>query len=206
MLDGVGGTGILSGMKYVNVRHELPAIGIRQQHAKGERNASRPLEMHRDLELPRSDIGWTQLKIDINCYPCRTAYGFLNNTDFAKKYGQQGMQDLAETTSRHTNNGWDMARNGAIPGRNVIAQQAKSRFWSQVVQWKQWTAVDIPDPEFTVTPQQTKGQMNVGHDGYNIEAPHDADIAITTGKAETYIAKEGSIRMWATEGRLDIYA
>ena len=48
--------------------------------------------------------------------------------------------------------------------------------------------------------------MNVGHDKYNIQTSARADVAISPGKAETYLAKEGSIRMWATEGRLDIYA
>ena len=206
MLDGLGGTGMLSGMKYVNIRHELPEIGIRQQHAMGERNGYIQAEMHRDYEAPLADMGWSQIKVDINCYPCRTAYGFLNNTDFAQKYGQQGQQDVAAATSKHTNDGWDMARNGARPGRNVIAQQAKSDFWSQVVKWPQWTAKQIPDPEFTVTPSEIKGQMNVGHDKYSIKPAAHADIAIKTGTAETYIAKEGSIRMWATEGHLDVYA
>ena len=66
--------------------------------------------------------------------------------------------------------------------------------------------IDIPDPEFTVTPSEITGQMNVGHDKYSINTSADADIALQAGSAETYIAKEGSIRMWATEGRLDIYA
>ena len=88
MLDGLGGTGMLSGMKYMNVRHKLPEIGIRQQHTMAEKNGYVPAEMHRDYEPPLADMGWSQVKVDINCYPCRTAYGYLNNTDFAKKYGQ----------------------------------------------------------------------------------------------------------------------
>ena len=35
MLDGIGGTGILSTMKYVNIDQKLPRIGIRQQQAMG---------------------------------------------------------------------------------------------------------------------------------------------------------------------------
>ena len=206
MLDGLGGTGMLSGMKYMNVRHELPEIGIRQQHTMAEKNGYVPAEMHRDYEPPLADMGWSQVKVDINCYPCRTAYGYLNNTDFAQKYGQQGLQDVAEATSKHTNDGWDMARNGARPGSNVINRQAKSDFWSKVIKWPKWTAKDIPDPEYTVTPSEIKGQMNVGHDKYSINTTDHADIAIRTGSAETYLAKEGSIRMWATEGHYDIYA
>ena len=152
MLDSIGGTGMLSTMKYVNIRHELPEIGIRQQHAIGERNGYIQAEMHRDYEAPLADMGWSQIKVDIDCYPCRTAYGFLNHGDFAQKYGQQGLQDVAATTSKHTNDGWDMARNGARPGRNVIAQQAKSDFWSQVVKWPQRAAMVIPDTVYSESP------------------------------------------------------
>ena len=206
ILERLGGTGMLSGMKYMNIRHELPEIGIRQQHAMAEKNGYVPAEMHRDYEPPKADIGWTQTKVEINCYPCRTAYGYLNNMDFAKKYGQQGYSDVQAVTSKHTHDGWDMAKNGARPGSHVIDSQEKSNFWSKVIKWPQWTAKDIPDPEFTVTPSEIKGQMNVGHDKYSIKPAAHADIAIKTGTAETYIAKEGSIRMWATEGHLDVYA
>lgn len=39
MLDGIGGTGILSTMKYVNIDQQLPRIGIRQQQAMGLKTA-----------------------------------------------------------------------------------------------------------------------------------------------------------------------
>ena len=206
MLDGIGGTGMLSTMQYVNVRHELPETGIRQEQAQGIRNGYRPAEMHRDYEAPAADMGISQVKVDIDCYPCRREYGFLNNTDFAQKYGQQGKQDVASATSKHTSQGWDMARSGARPGRNAIGEQAKSELRSQIIKWPQWTAKDIPDPVYTVEPSQIKGQMNVGHDRYTITPVDHAAIEIKTGSAETYIAKEGSIRMWTTEGHYDIYA
>lgn len=206
MLDGLGGTGMLSGMKYVNIEQTLPQIGIRQQQAMGISNGYEPAEMHWDYEPPLSDMGWSQVKVDIDTYQSRTAYGYLNNTDFARTYGQQGFQDLAQATSRHTQNGWDMAKNGAKPGRNQIVQQAKSSFMNEVVQWPQWVAKDIPDPEYTVHPSQIKGQMNVGHDRYSIQPATGANIDIQTGEAETYIATEGSIRMWTTEGHYDVRA
>ena len=109
MLDGIGGTGILSTMKYVNIDQKLPRIGIRQQQAMGLKNGYVPAEMHRDYEPPLADMGVSLVKVDIDCYPCRKAYGYLNNTDFAQTYGQQGLQDVAAATSRHTQEGWDMA-------------------------------------------------------------------------------------------------
>lgn len=206
MLDGIGGTGMLSTMKYINIEQELPKIGIRQQQAMGNKNGYEPAKMSRDYEAPLADMGWTQVKVDINCYPSRKAYGFLNNADFAQKYGQQGKQDVAAATSKHTNNGWDMARNGARPNSNVIGKQAKSEFWSQVVKWPKWTAVGVPSPEFSVTPSEIKGSMQVGHDKYKIQPAADANIDITVGSAETYMKSEGSLRMWVSQGRYDIRA
>ncbi len=84
MLDGLGGTGMLSGMKYVNIDQNLPQIGIRQQQAMGISNGYEPAEMHRDYEPPLADMGWSQVKVDIDTYQSRTAYGYINNADFAK--------------------------------------------------------------------------------------------------------------------------
>ena len=53
MLDGIGGTGILSTMKYVNIDQQLPRIGIRQQQAMGLKNGYVPAEMHRDISIIR---------------------------------------------------------------------------------------------------------------------------------------------------------
>ena len=206
ILASLGGTGMLSGMKYMNIRHELPEIGIRQQQAASEKAAYVPAEMHRDYEPPLADMGVSLVKVDIDCYPCRKAYGYLNNTDFAQTYGQKGQQDIAAATSRHTQEGWDMAKNGAKPGESIIGRQNRSHFWNQVVKWPTWVAKDIPDPVFTVTPSEIKGQMNVGHDRYSIKPKAKANIDIRVGEAETYIATEGSIRMWTTEGHYDIQA
>lgn len=206
MLDGIGGTGILSTMKYVNIDQQLPRIGIRQQQAMGLKNGYVPAEMHRDYEPPLADMGVSLVKVDIDFYPCRKAYGYLNNTDFAQTYGQKGQQDIAAATSRHTQEGWDMAKNGAKPGESIIGRQNRSHFWNQVVKWPTWVAKDIPDPVFTVTPSEIKGQMNVGHDKYSIKPQAKANIDIRVGEAETYIATEGSIRMWTTEGHYDIQA
>ena len=67
MLDGIGGTGILSTMKYVNIDQKLPRIGIRQQQAKCMEAGYEPAEMHRDYEPPLADMGASLVKVDIDC-------------------------------------------------------------------------------------------------------------------------------------------
>ncbi|MBQ1941627.1 MAG: hypothetical protein II352_07030 [Selenomonadaceae bacterium] len=198
--------GMLDNMLCLNVRHQLPQIGIRQQQAMGEKNAYVPAELHHNYEPPVADVYVTPVKVDIDTYPSRTAYGFLNNTDFAKKYGDLGKQNIQSHTSELTQSAWDMAKNGARPGASKIAAQAKSKFWGEVVQWLGWEAKHVPDPVFTVTPSRVEGQMNPGSDSYDINTTGHADIAIKTGSAETYIAQKGDIRMWTTKGHYDIYA
>lgn len=198
--------GMLDGMKYVNIRHELPQIGIHQQQAMAERNTFRPAEMHRDYEPPLADVAASLVVVDISCYESRKAFGMLNTTDFAKKYGDEGRQHIKQHTSELTRAGWNAAKNAAKPGADYNGQVARSKFFGQVVKWPQWTLIHPADPQFTVHPSEIKGNVKPGHDKYDIKATADADIAIQTGSAENYMAKEGSIRMWATEGYIDIYA
>lgn len=171
-----------------------------------ERNTFRPAEMHRDYEPPLADVAASLVVVDISCYESRKAFGMLNTTDFAKKYGDEGRQHIKQHTSELTRAGWNAAKNAAKPGADYNGQVARSKFFGQVVKWPQWTLIHPADPQFTVHPSEIKGNVKPGHDKYDIKATADADIAIQTGSAENYMAKEGSIRMWATEGYIDIYA
>lgn len=198
--------GMLDGMKYINIRHELPQIGIRQQQAMGERNTFRPAELHREYQPPRADVAASLVIVDINCYESRKVFGMLNMDDFAKKYGDEGKQHIQQHTSELTQAGWNAAKNAARPGADFNGSVAKSKFFGEVVQWPKWTMIHPADPQFTVTPSEVRGKVDPGKDSYRINSTGDADISVRPGSAETYMAKEGSIRMWATEGYIDIYA
>ena len=77
---------MLAEMKYLNISHELPQISIHQEQPRAIKNTFRPAELHRDYDPPLADVAATQVDIDIDTYNARKAYGFLNHTDFAKKY------------------------------------------------------------------------------------------------------------------------
>lgn len=197
---------ILSSMRYVNIRHQLPQIGIRQQQAMGEKNGYIPAKMKRDYQMPDAAVHATQARVDINSYPSRTAYGFLNNTDFNKKIGDKGWQNIQSFTSKMTQRGWEAARNAARPGYNMPTRPSKEILQDHCANKTLWTLKTVPDPEFTVTPSRVVGNIDPGHEKYDISTEDHADIKIRTGSAETYIATEGFLRMWTTEGRLDTYA
>ncbi|MCR5176724.1 MAG: DUF6470 family protein [Anaerovibrio sp.] len=197
---------MLSEMLYLNIRHELPQISIHQEQARAIKNTFRPAEMHRHYDPPLADVAATQVKVDIDSYESRKAYGFLNHRDFAAKYGGEGLQSVAQNTSRLTQSGWNFAKNGAKPGSNLIGQEAKSRLRSQMVQWPAWEAKLIPMPKITVTPSQIKGKMDPGSDTMEIHSTGTPEIENQPGSAETTLASKGYVKQWVTQGHYDIYA
>lgn len=195
---------MLAEMKYLNISHELPQISIHQEQPRAIKNTFRPAELHRHYDPPLADVAATQVDVDIDTYNSRKAYGFLNHTDFAAKYGGEGLRDVQANTSRLTQSGWNFAKNGAKPGSNLIGQEARSRLRGKILQWPAWDAVKIPDPEFTVTPSQIKGQMDPGSDTTSIQSTAQPEIENRPGSAQTTLAREGYVRQWISVGRYDM--
>ena len=195
---------MLSEMKYLNISTEMAQISIHQEQPHSIKNTFRPAELHRNYDPPLADVAATQVDVDIDTYNARKAYGFLNNEDFARKYGSAGYSDVQATTSAHSRSAWNFAKNGAKPGNNLVVSEAKSKLWSKIVQWPKWDAVKIPDPEFTVHPSEIKGRMDPGSDTTSIEATATAETEIQPGSAQTTLASKGYVRQWISVGRYDM--
>ena len=195
---------MLAEMKYLNISHELPQISIHQEQPRAIKNTFRPAELHRNYDPPLADVAATLVEIDIDTYNSRTAYGFLNHDDFAKKYGGEGFSDVQANTSRLTQSGWNFAKNGAHPGANLIGNEAKSRLRGEILQWPQWEAVKIPDPEITVHPSEIKGRMDPGSDTTSIKATATPEIENRPGSAQTTLARKGYVNQWISVGRYDM--
>ena len=195
---------MLAELKYLNISHELPQISIHQEQPRAIKNTFRPAELHRHYDPPLADVAATQVEIDIDTYNSRRAYGFLNHEDFARKYGGEGFSDVQANTSRLTQSGWNFAKNGAKPGSNLIGNEAKSRLRSEIVQWPQWEAVKIPDPEFTVHPSEIKGRMDPGSDTTSIQSTASPEIENRPGSAKTTLASKGYVRQWISVGKYDV--
>ena len=193
-------------MLYVNVRHTLPRIGLHTQLATLSSHV-RPAELHTTYVAPRADVHATQVKIDIDSYPSRHAYGASTMEDFTRENGQQGLADIQQATSSHTQAAWDVIENGARPGgSSEIINQAKSKLADQIAKQRYIEVQAIPDPTITVTPSVVQGNIDTGKDEVSIQTYPSADILVHPGQAETYLEQKGSIRMWTTEGQYDIYA
>ena len=193
-------------MLCLNIRSTYPRIGLHTQLASLDSHM-RPAQLSREYRAPRADVGVTQVRIDIDSYPSRHVYGNTSHGDFAAEYGQQGIQDVQEGNSSHTENAWDNIENGAVPGgptRQVA--QAESRVDNQISQQRYLAAEHIPAPTITVTPSSVQGDIDTGKDEVTAQTYAFADVAFNPGKVDVYLQQQGNVRMWTTEGQYDIYA
>ena len=192
-------------MLYLNTRHRLPQIAIRQQWGRFEESAAVPATVHTNNEQAKSNLGATQSSIDIDNYPSRRAYGARNMDDFTRERGQKGLSDVQAGTSKKTQDAWSRATGGARRG-NDIAQQAKSEMMSK---YTAKTVVELnlmPEPNITAQESQVVGTPDEGDVTAEIEPVFSPKLSYTPGSAETYLEEKGYIRHWVSEGHYDIYA
>ena len=193
-------------MLYLNTRHQLPQIGIRQQWGRFESAAAVPATVHTEDQQARSNKGITQSSVDIDNYPSRRAYGARTMGDWSSELAQRGNSDVQSGISKRTQTAWSRIENGAKRG-NDIPQQYKSEMMSKyskadvVVQFNL-----MPEPEINANEAQVVGTPDEGDVTAEIEPVFSPNVEYTPGSAETYLADKGFIRHWVSEGHYDIYA
>ena len=192
-------------MLRLNIRQTFTQIGIRTQPSTLSTRYIKP-EAHTEYVAPRSNKGTTQPKLDINSYPSRHSYGHSTCDDLTRAAGQRGFQDLAAAIKRHNHEGIAMANNGAKKGHDEVATQAKQHLSQEIHKQRIIVAQRIPNPEIHYTPGQLVGTPDPGKYDWTVDTDYKADVNYTPGKAETYIAQQGGVRQWTTEGKYDIYA
>ena len=167
----------------------------------------RPAQLHTEYQAPRADVGATQARVDIDQYPSRHAYGNSTMGDFTAANGQQGLQDIQQQTSTHTQNAWDNIENGAKKGgQSRPIAQIKGQLQQQMAQQRYLAAEAIPDPTIRVTPSVVQGDIDTGKDEVTAETYAFAEGTFTPGQVQVYLEQAGAVRMWTTEGQYDIYA
>ena len=192
-------------MLRLNIRQTFTQIGIRTQPSTLSTRYIKP-EAHTEYVAPRSNKGTTQPKLDINSYPSRHSYGHSTNDDLTRAAGQRGLQDLQTAIKKHNHDGLAMANSGAKKGHDEIAAQAKQHLAQFAAKRRYLEARFIPNPEIHYTPSQVVGTPDEGKYDWTVQTQAKADVQYNPGKAETYIAQQGGVRQWTTEGKYDIYA
>jgi len=195
---------------------EIPRLNIRQTmtrigtHSKLATVSTRvlPTERQGDYQAPRSGVGFTQAKVDINSYPSRRAYGYTNHGDFAREKGSEGLSDLSGATSRHTSEAWSIIDNAAKPGSRILIDQAKSRANAFISEYKSGAVVAkaIPPPQMSAQPSRIVGENDPGHYTLDIKTQPKADVQVTPGSFDIYVEQKGDIQRWVTMGKYDVYA
>ena len=187
-------------MLCLNIRSTYPRIGLHSQLSSIE-TKSPPADLHTSYKQPDAAIWPSAAEVHIDQYPSRHAYGFSNLKDSGAAAAREGFEGVQKGIDRRVQEGNDMLRNGTK--YNVIAAEAKAKLVPR--QDRILVVERVPAPEISVTPSQMQGNIDTGKDEVTIE-PHEVQTFYKPGSLDIYLEAKGSIRMWTTEGRYDIYA
>lgn len=195
-------------MLYLNVSSSLPKIATRSQLSHIGAHA-KEAELHTHYRAPRANVAPKGLKLEINTYPSRHSYGFTTMSDFCREHRDKALQDIVETTSKHTQAAWDVIENGAKPKKHVGAffpSRAKQDLRAEVMKQRYISVQAIPDPEVHITPYHVAGDIDPGECSVDITTAPDGRAAFefNKGNFEIYTDRAGSFRMWVSEGKYDM--
>ncbi|MBQ6975047.1 MAG: hypothetical protein IJQ16_00650 [Selenomonadaceae bacterium] len=192
-------------MLRLNIRHELPQIGMQITRGRLERAAVVKPQIHTNNQQASSNQWITQPQSDINTHDSQYVTGKRTMLEFARERGQKGVSDARQSTSRHTQTSWSRIDNGAKKGDD-IASQYKSQIFSDAVAEMVFSLEWTHGAEIYVAESQITGEPDVGDVTAEIQTAPSAEIQTSQGGVRTYIENEGFLRQWVTEDYYDIYA
>ena len=192
-------------MLRLNIRHELPQIGMQIRRGTLDRAAFVKPQIHTNNQQASSNQWITQPQTDINTHDSQYVTGKRTMLELARERGQKGVSDARQSTSRHTQTAWSRINNGAKKGDDLKSQFRSQLFRDAVaetvfnLQWTRGAEIYVAEP-------QVVGEPDVGDVTAEIQSTPSADIQTTQGGVRTYIENEGFLRQWVTEDYYDIYA
>ena len=192
-------------MLRLNIRHELPQIGMQITRGRVERAVVTQPQTHANNQQARSNKWITQPSIDLNTYQSQRVTGRRTMLDLARERGNKGISDAQASTSRHTNIAWSRIDNGAKKGNDLTSQLRGHIFEgyeAEPVFTLQWTH----GAEVQVAESQITGQTELGDLTAETQTAAAADVQVSQGGVRTYIQNQGYLRQWVTEDYYDIYA
>lgn len=193
-------------MLRLNIRHQLPQTDLRIQRGTLDRAVTVPSRVHTENRQAQSSKWITQSKIEnIDAYESQRVTGRRTMLDLARERGRKGISDVRAADSKHTQNGWANAANGAKRGNDISAKYHRKLIEgmeAEPVFTLEWTK----GVEVQISTAQLIGDIDVGDLTAEIQTAPNADIRRTQGSTQTYIKDQGFIRRWVTEDTYDIYA
>lgn len=192
-------------MLRLNIRHELPQIGMQINRGRLDRATVINPQIHTNNQQARSNKWITQPQTDINTYQSQRVTGRRTIFDLARERGQEGISHARQTTSSHTQTAWSRIDNGAKRGDDIASQYRNQLFQDAVAEMVfslEWTH----GAEIQVAESQIIGESDLGDVTAEIQTAPSADIRTSQGGVRTYIENQGFLRQWVTEDYYDIYA
>ena len=196
---------MLSNMTYLNVRHTLPMLGWQARSFTLKTSMTQP-EMHGTRREASANRGATQVRVDIDSYESRKAYGFRKDADLCADFKNAGLAGVKQGTSRRSSEAWQAIDGAAKPNADFFQRQAKSKITAEIKEQKEIELKPIPRPKITVYPAELKGTPDVGEHSIDIRSEPFATYDYEPGSIEYNMKVEGSIHMWTSIGRYDTYA
>ena len=96
---------MLSNMTYLNVRHTLPVLGWQTRSFRLQTSMT-PTQMRGTRREASANLGATQVRIDIDSYESRKAYGFRKDADLCADFKNAGLAGVKSGTSRRSSEAW----------------------------------------------------------------------------------------------------
>lgn len=187
-------------MLCLNIRTTQPQIGMSVQPGKMEMH-SKPPELDMKSKPAQANVWPSAATVDIDTTACRAAYGLKSTAVLIAEEAKKGFQQAEDGTAKRARIGTQLVNSATKI--NVFAANAKAEL-SQLPEDLIGLAA-VPDAKITVQPSEMKGENDVGSLGVSFQIT-PVDMQYTPATVKTYLAREGSVKMWTTDGKYDIYA
>lgn len=188
-------------MLCLNIRSTQPQIGLNVNHGvldMKSRDADIQVEEHRPATVgiwPDSAV------IEVDAAACRDVYADKRLTTMMREYAQKGLQALQEYTAKQAQIGTQFLKSGhKVDVPAMLAKQSVTESSNVEI-----GLANVPAPIITVRNNKMQGRIDPGSFKLKI-TEHPVENNYTPTTVKSYIEQQGSIRMWVTEGKYDIYA
>jgi len=187
-------------MLCLNIRSTQPQIGITVQPGQMDMHSKQP-ELDMKSKPAQVNVWSSAVKVDLDTTACRATYGLKSTAVVVAETAKKAVQQAEEGTAKRARIGTQLVNNATKT--NVFAVNAKADL-SEMPEAKIGLAA-VPDVKITVHPSEIEGKNDVGSLAVSFQIT-PVDVQYTPATVHTYLDRAGSVKIWATEGKYDIYA
>jgi hypothetical protein len=149
----------------------------------------------------QSEVWSSAVKVDLDTTACRATYGLKSTAVVVAEMAKKALQQAEEGTAKRARIGTQLVKNATK--MNVFAANARANL-SEMPESKIGLAT-VPDVKITVHPSEIHGKNDIGSLDISFQI-RPVDVQYTPSAVHTYLERAGSVKIWATEGKYDIYA